>query len=131
MEKLEMKKLPILFCLLFLIGCSPLSQLKKDYKKVVYINGINRFEAITIAQMFLVKSIYRPYYPQIPAYVRDDEHAQQYSDYWFVDFSPELTFDAPSYLVVIHRQTGDVIYNGEYWPRKMLDLQWVFDRANK
>ena len=102
-----------------------------DYKKVVYFNGVDQYEAETIAQMKLVKSVYASYFDTTKAKIRTDEAAQKYPDYWFIDFTQGILFDAPSYLVVIDKKTGDILLSDEYFPKKISNLDWVFERTKK
>jgi len=128
------KDLTILCCLLataVIGGCGPAADLENRFKQVVYFNGISEFEAKTIAEMKLVHSTYKSYYQESQTRIRRDEHAQKYSQFWFVDFSLELLFDAPSYLVVIDKTNGDIVYAGEYFPKKIKHLDWVVERLHK
>jgi len=109
-------------------ACGFYREVKTDYEKIVYFNGINEFEAITIAEYYTIKSEYRGYYDAFPAVLRKDDEALRYPDYWFVDFSPKLAFDAASFLVVIRKSDGEVLLAMEYWPRKRPGLDWVFKR---
>ena len=123
-----------LILILFLsvaFGCTPLDKLRQDYEKVVYFNGISRHEAITIAQMTITNSIYESYFYRFPAEIVDDEHSQKYLQYWFVEFSPEITYDAPSYLVLVDKKNGEVAFHHEYWPKHREGYDWVFQWTKK
>ncbi len=113
-----------------LTGCAQFSTLERDYKKIVYFNGINNYEAITLAEKCLVKSEFKSYYKTFPAKIRTDIDAKKFPKYWFVDFSPKLAYDAPSYLVVIEKEHGNIILAKDYWPKVHTNLDWVFQRAN-
>lgn len=131
MRKIILSVYAVLILSLSLMGCGAQAKIDSRFNKVVYFNGVNQFEAVTIAQKKLLKSVYAPYYKTTKAKIRDDAAAQQLPDYWFVDFSQSMLFDAPSYLVVINKMTGDVIYSEEYFPQKLTTLDWILDRIRK
>jgi len=126
---LKNKIIPLFLIILINAGCTPTYQLTQDYKKIVYFNGISEYEAKTIAEYYLIKSNYKSYYQHFPTRLRNDLESNKYPDYWFVDFVPPTAFDAPSYLVVIRKNDGKVILAKDYWPHKMMGLDWVFKRT--
>ena len=109
-------------------GCIAFSQVEKNRKLIDISDGIDETEALLVAQINLLTSDFKPYDKVIPAKIRTDEAAQKYSDYWFVNYSPAVTSNYPSLLMVINKQTGEVIFTKEYWPKVVKDLDWVFKR---
>ncbi len=105
-------------------------ELENDYKKVVYFNGINKFEAEAIAYHYLLNSGYKSYYDVFSPEIRKDKEARRYKDYWFVHFSPDAHHDANSFLVVIDKKNGDIITAQNYVPHTQIDLNWVFEKRN-
>lgn len=108
-----------------------MKELRYNYQNIVYFNGINEFEAKTIAEVRMVNSEYRGYFDRVRPMIREDDYAASYPDFWFVDFTLRKLYDAPSYLVVINKSDGEIIHAGEYWPKRTPELQWVFDRTAK
>ena len=123
-----MKKLILIFLVMsVLTGCAHY-ELKQRLKKVVYFNGINEHEAKVIAEMKLVHSAFAPYYETTEAQIRDDKDTQKYPQYWFVDFTQPLLFDAPSFLVVIDKESGDIALATEYYPKRVPGLDFITGR---
>ena len=111
---------------LIAVGCMTFSQIEKNKKQIVASDGINEIEALLIAQNTLLESDFKSYDQVIPGKIRQDEAALQYPDYWFVDYTPAVTSNYPSLLIVIKKLTGDVFLTKEYWPNVVKDLDWVF-----
>ena len=121
-----------IFCLILVSGCSSTEKIRREYKKIDVTNGINEFEAVTIAQNELITKG-QEYYLQLGANLRQDEHAQKYPDYWFVGFSPKTYYkdEFPGYLIVINKQSGEIIHSRDYYfPNQIPSLDWVFEKKN-
>lgn len=109
-------------------GCISFSQVEKNRKLIDISDGINETEALLVAQINLLESDFKSYDKVIPAKIRTDEAAQKYPDYWFINYSPAVTSNYPSLLMVINKQNGEVIFTKEYWPNVVKDLDWVFNK---
>lgn len=118
----------ILSAAFIMVGCGPRADLNRRFSSIVYFNGINEYEAVAIAELRLVHSPYNSFFKKIPARVRTDDDALHYPEYWFVDFTQEMLIDAPSYLVVIDRNTGTIKLSTEYFPQKNLSLDGIVER---
>ena len=117
-------------CTLIISGCTYTDQVRREYKKIDLTNGVNEFEAVTIAENELITKG-QEYYIQLGALLRQDEHAQKYPDYWFVGFSPKTYYkdEFPGYLVVINKKTGEIVHSRDYYfPNQIPSLEWVFEK---
>ena len=123
-----MNKLLIILLATLTAGCITFSQVEKNRKLIDISDGIDETEALLVAQINLLSSDFKPYDKVIPAKIRMDEAAQKYPDYWFVNYSPAVTSNYPSLLMVIDKQNGEVIFTKEYWPKVVKDLDWVFKK---
>jgi hypothetical protein len=68
--------------------------------------------------------------------------ADKYPGYWFVVFGHNWFFPMSQnalgltytqlreteYLVVINKKTGEVLFYGQWYPKRENDFDWVFDR---
>lgn len=117
-----------LFLFLILIlsqGCTSSTR----FTEVDPSNGINRYEAVLMAKKEIQDAGLRNYFQNLKPIIREDQHAMKYPDYWFVDFTPKIYFDFWGYLVVVEKQTGKIIHSHDYyWPAKIADLDWVFQK---
>lgn len=118
----------ILTAAVVLAGCGARADLNRRFANVVYFNGINEYEAVAIAEMRLAHSVCKSWLGKVRARLRTDEHALKHPRYWFVDFSQELLFDSPGYLVVVDRNTGEIKLAAEYFPRKNPSLDGIVER---
>lgn len=75
---------------------------------------------------------YNRYFQALEPKLREDKHALKYPDYWFVDFTVDVNMDFTGYLVVIHKETGEILRSRMYyWPEKVAALDWVFQDKGK
>ena len=137
-----MNKIYYILALCFLAGCVSTEDIYKKYDNLVpIVNGVNIQQAKIIAQRVLIdteeKDSYRISYPDI----KTSPIALKYPDYWFVVFGHNLleplSNDAlhqnlnqlleTEYLVVINKETGKVLFFGEWYPKRENDFDWVFD----
>ncbi len=126
-----MNKLLIILLATLTTGCITFSKVERIRKQIDISDGIDKTEALLVAQINLLTSDFKPYDKVIPAKIRTDEAALKYPDYWFVNYSPVVTSNYPSLLMVINKQTGEVILTKEYWPKVVKDLDWVFKNSGK
>jgi hypothetical protein len=125
-----MRNLSYIIITIFIVsGCGARAELNRRFANIVYFNGINEYEAVAIAELRLVHSPYCSFFKKVPARVRTDKDAQQYPKYWFVDFTQKLMPDAPGFLVVIDRDTGEIKLATEYFSRKIPNLEGIVSRA--
>lgn len=119
----------LLICsLIFFSSCTNNSRKPVYFSTIEPKNGINQYEAILIADKKTEDADFRNYFQAIQPIIRTDKHAMKYPDYWFVDYTPEVWMDFTSFLVVIHKKTGEVIRARDYyWPEKRPGLDWVFE----
>lgn len=114
-------KIFILVILCFsLNSCADLA-IKRKFERVVFFNGINEYEALAIANMQIRESSYKPYLKTTEPNILTNTQTLEYPGYWFIDFTQPYLFDAPSYLVIIEKETGDVKFADSYYPRKNPD----------
>ena len=92
-------------------------------------DGAQMPEAVILARQEFLKSPYRSeYYPKNPE-VLHDLSVRDYPAYWFVSFLPKK-FDQSfwRYLVVIEKDSGQIIYANPYVPLEVVDYDWVFKK---
>lgn len=121
----------ILMTVFVLTGCGARANLNRRFNSIVYFNGINEYEAVALAETRLVYSPYKSLFGKVPARIRSDASAMKYEEYWFVDFTSEKLPDAPSYLVVIARDSGEIKLATDYFPRRTPELDGIVERINK
>ena len=138
-----MKKIYILLALCFLAGCTSTKAIYKNYGNLVHNEkGVNSEQAKIIAQKVLINAIerdsYRISYPDIKV----GKLVDKYPNYWFVVFghnwlepmsqSPYAgtyrDLIAKEFLVVIGKETGNITFFGEWYPKRENDFDWVFDQ---
>lgn len=108
-------------------GCSTTGS--KNAVVIDRSNGINIEEATEIATQALNKSSKLSEYKVKTAKVLKTLPAKDYSDYWFVSFDPK-SFDQSfwRYLVVMKKDTGEVVHSEPYVPLEIIDYDWVFEK---
>ncbi len=121
----------IIFVLFTIIGCISFSKADRLRKLVDISDGINEQEALVVARVNLLESNFKSYDQVIPPKIRSDEAALKYPDYWFINYSPAVTSNYPTLLMVIKKQKGEVVLTKEYWPNVVKDLDWVFKKGGK
>ncbi len=138
-----MKKFLVLLMLVSAVGCTSLDAIQKNYKTLVSVqDGVDEQEAKIMAQNTIIKTMEKDYYRITAPDIKTTESALKYSDFWFVVFghnwlSPISTDPlAKTYselreaecLVVINKKSGEIKFNGEWYPKRANDFDWVFDR---
>lgn len=133
----------LLLCMtMALSACASREHIMQNYEeKLDASDGIDASEARIIAQRKIITvSEKRNYKITAPGFISTPA-AKKYSDYWFVVFghnwlSPISTEDGAKtytelkearYLVVIQKNTGDIVFAGEYFPKRSPDFAWVFE----
>ncbi len=117
--------------LCFFVGCASLPFRKKDLQ-IDYSNGINMVEAISIAKPALRGSDKAGDYKENSATVLRSLMVRPYPGHWFVEFGPKkFTMSFWSYLIVIEKESGKVIYSDAYIPLEISDYDWLFEGAGE
>ncbi len=114
-----------LLSLIFMSGCTVLTI---DSSKVDSGNGIDREEAMIIAQMRISKTMEAQSHKVTEPMVLSGTNAQAYPDYWFVIFPPKFfSFQwSTQYLVVIDKKTGEIRHASPWNPRERDNFDWIF-----
>lgn len=122
-------------------SCASREDIMKNYEERVDFNdGVNITEAKIIAQRRILSVQEKRYYKLTAPGVINNAASFQYDDYWFVVFgrnwlSPISTEEGTKtytelkeaqYLVVIGKKDGQIVFAGEYYPRRSSDFTWVF-----
>ncbi len=133
----------LLFVLMLLTaGCASMEAVENNYATMVNkTDGVNEQEAKIIAQKEILKAVEKRDYRITAPSIKSTLQAKQFPDYWFVVFghnwfSP-ISMDplAKTYtdlregqfLVVIAKLDGQIIFSGEWYPKRMNDFSWVFN----
>ncbi len=135
-------KLFLISMMVILTGCASAQAVYKNYDAMVNTaDGVSEVEAKLIAQKKIVNTEEKRDYRITAPDVKSNAEALKYPDYWFVVFghnwfSP-ISMDSSAktytqlretqYLVVISKQTGDVKFFGEWYPKRENNFYWVFD----
>ena len=124
-----------------LTSCASREDIIKNYEeKVNYVDGVNAEEAKSIAKRKIITAEEQRNYKITAPGILNNLYTQKYSDYWFVVFghnwlSPISTdpnsktyteLKEAQYLVVIHKNTGDIVFAGEYFSKRSQEFDWVF-----
>lgn len=137
-----MKRYLSVLSLCLFMGCASTQAIYKNYAEMVDVNdGVSEQEAKIIAQHTIIgtqeKRDYRVSMPDIKTTLE----AKKYEDFWFVVFghnwlSP-ISKDAMAktytelkeaqYLVVINKKSGDIRFNGQWYPKRADNFDWIFD----
>ena len=131
----------LLLCLL--TGCVSTKSIYNNYNNLGSLdNGVDAKQAKIIAQKKLInaeeKDSYRISFPDI----KTGPVVYKYPGYWFVVFghnwlepmsqSPYAgtyrDLIAKEFLVVIGKETGNITFFGEWYPKRENDFDWVFDQ---
>ena len=111
--------------MVFLVGCATTGGIEKNYAKINYADGINRNEAIAIAQRDLLdnekaKHKYRVTGPYVEEKEMTTDVYGGKTDAWFVRFESKnftgdmLNIFLPSiYWLYIEKKEGKIISRGE------------------
>ncbi len=139
---MEMRKLSLVIFLLALAGCASDQAISRNYSKLVNASdGVSEQEAKILAQKQLVDTMQKRDYRVTAPDVKTTPAALKYPAYWFVVFghnwlSPISTdplaktyteLRETQYLVVIDKQSGEVKFAGEWYPKRSDNFDWVFD----
>ncbi len=137
-----MKQILCALSLCLLVGCASNQAIYKNYSTMVDKgDGVSEQEAKIIAQHAIIGSQEKRDYRVTAPDVKNTIEAQKYPDFWFVVFghnwlSPISTdpmaktyteLRETQYLVVINRRTGDIKFNGQWYPKRADNFDWIFD----
>ncbi len=119
------------------VGCTLASSIRRDFQQINSKDGVDRREAVIIAQHTLVESYLKSKYnvSSYFFYTVKCEDIVTCANHWFVEFDPKigtLVFNESDatyhsrYLVVINKHTGRVVFRGKYLPGQTWNFDWVF-----
>jgi len=96
---------------LYMTGCTTLTL---DLSQINAIDGVDRSEAVILAQSNLANSIFKHKMKVAAPFVHSATETAQYLGYWFISFRPQeyLVWEKRNYLVVIDKNSGLVVYAG-------------------
>ena len=137
-----MRVLAFLFIVtLTLSSCATREEIMQNYEERVNLsNGVNASEAKAIAQRQIITVEEQRNYKITAPGILNNNYTQKFPDYWFVVFghnwfSP-ISTDANAktysdlmkarYLIVINKKTGEIRFDGEYFPKRSKEFDWVF-----
>ena len=122
-------------------SCASREDIMKNYEELIdYSDGVSIKEAKMIAQRKIISVQEKKHYKITAPGVINNSASHKYEDYWFVVFghnwlSP-ISTDAGAktytelkeaqYLVVIDKKDGNIIFAGEYYPKRSPEFDWVF-----
>ncbi len=124
-----------------LTSCASREDIIRNYEeKVEYADGVNAMEAKLIAKRKIITVQEKRNYKITQPVLLNTLHTQKYPQYWFVVFghnwfSPISTDEgaktyrelmAAQYLMVIHKESGEIAFYGEYFPKRSNGFDWVF-----
>jgi len=124
-----------------LTSCASREDIVRNYEEQVnYSDGISPIEAKLIAKRKIITVQERRNYKITDPDILNNLFSQKYPDYYFVVFghnwfSPISTDEnaktysdlmAADYLVVINKNTGEIPFYGEYFPKRSHGFEWVF-----
>lgn len=103
-------------------------------------DGIDTKEAKIIAQRKIISVQEKRNYKITAPGIINNEASLKYEEYWFVVFghnwlSPISTEEGAKtytelkeahYLVVIGKKDGQIVFSGEYYPKRSPEFDWVF-----
>lgn len=142
----EMINLCIVFLVLIgLNGCASVRAIEKNYQNMVDVkDGVNQQEAKIMAQKEIISTYEERAYRVTAPDIRTTEEALKYPEFWFVVFghnwlSP-LSTDALAktytelketlFVVVINKKSGEIVFSGEWYPKRNSSFDWVFNPEN-
>ena len=139
---MAMKQILGLLSLCVMIGCASTEAIYKNYSTMVDIkDGINVQEAKIVAQHTIISTQEKRDYRVTAPDIKSTQEAQKYPNYWFVVFghnwlSPISTdpmaktyteLKETVYLVVINKLNGEIKFNGQWYPKRADNFDWIFD----
>lgn len=125
-----------------LSACATREDIMKNYEEhVISTDGVNLHEARAIAQRKIITVEEKRNYKITAPAVLNNSASNAYDDYWFVVFGRNWLSPISSdenaktytqlkesqYLVVIDKTDGQIVFSGEYFPRRSPDFNWVFE----
>ena len=133
----------VLFVLLAmgLASCASREDIMQNYEeRLDYSDGVDMKEAKIIAQRKIISVQEKRNYKITAPGIMANAAAQKYEDYWFVVFghnwlSPISTEEGAKtyselkeaqYLVVMSKKNGQIVFAGEYFPKRSPEFDWVF-----
>ena len=133
----------VLFILLTmgLASCASREDIMQNYEeRLDYSDGVDIKEAKIIAQRKIISVQEKRNYKITAPGIIANAAAQKYEDYWFTVFghnwlSPISTDEGAKtyselkeaqYLVVISKKNGQIVFAGEYFPKRSPEFDWVF-----
>lgn len=126
---------------IMMTSCASREDIMQNYEeRVNYTDGINLKEAKIIAQRKIISVQEKRYYKITAPGVINNDASLKYDDYWFIIFgrnwlSPISTEEGAKtytelkeaqYLVVIGKKDGQIVFSGEYYPKRSPNFDWVF-----
>jgi len=117
----------IILIIFMLSGCASVS-LQEQYDLINWNDGISEQEAIIIGQQELTEADLTKRFHIKKGSILGNHLVEPYPDFWFVSFYPvEFDDHFARFLVVIKKETGDVVRTEQYRPLRVLDYKWVFN----
>ncbi len=125
-----------------LSACATREDIMQNYEeRVIYTDGVDFKEAKIIAQRKIISVDEKRNYKITAPGILNTDASRAYEDYWFVVFgrnwlSPISTDEnaktytqlkEAQYLVVIDKSDGQIVFSGEYFPKRSPEFGWVFE----
>lgn len=111
------------------MGCSPLSAVEQNLQSVEKADGVDPNEAVYIAQKALIDADQMKNFHLNANEILRNHVSRPYKDHWFVHFNPKnYKLNFWRFLVVIEKDSGEVIYARTYIPLEYVDFDWVFEK---
>ncbi len=135
----------VLILLVIAGGCASSRAIHNNYEKMVNISdGVDEQEAKIMAQKDIIAMYEQRDYRVTAPDVKDTPEALKYPDYWFVVFghnwlSPISTdplaktyteLKEAQYLVVINKESGEIVFSGQWYSKRADHFDWVFYPKN-
>ena len=132
----------MIFLIVSVCSCASREDIMQNYEeKLDYIDGVDMKEAKIIAQRKIISVAEKRNYKITAPGIISTPAAKKYEDYWFVVFghnwlSPISTEEGAKtyselkeaqYLVVISKKEGQIVFAGEYFPKRSAEFAWVFE----
>ncbi|MCR4337836.1 MAG: hypothetical protein NUV91_08540 [Candidatus Omnitrophica bacterium] len=122
-----MKKTTLLIFSLMMMGCASAGNVQKAYQAINLADGVDGWEAKTIAQKQLIDTEFQKQYYLNSGQVISTVLVHDYPDYWFVGFAnKDFNQSFWEYLVVINKKDGEIKFAGPYVPLGVANFDWVF-----
>ena len=123
-------------------GCATPQAVYRNYDAMVSVSdGVNEREAKIMAQKQIIGMQQSRDYRVTAPDIKTTPEALKYPQVWFVVFghnwfSPISTdpmaktytqLRETQYLVAIDKETGEIKFSGEWYPKRMNNFDWIFD----